>query len=121
MDATGAKAKDEAARLTQKYGVPVIPVNCLELQMEDIRTIMQDLLFEFPIRDIAFDLPRWVVGLARDHWLRRAVFDTIRESAVSFSRIERCARLAIRSADANIFRGARLIELSLAAAARILL
>ena len=48
---------------------------------------MQDLLFEFPIRDIAFDLPRWVVGLARDHWLRRAVFDTIRESAVSFSRI----------------------------------
>ncbi len=87
VDATGAKAKDEAARLTQKYGVPVIPVNCLELQMEDIRTIMQDLLFEFPIRDIAFDLPRWVVGLARDHWLRRAVFDTIRESAVSFSRI----------------------------------
>ena len=25
VDATGAKAKDEAARLTQKYGVPVIP------------------------------------------------------------------------------------------------
>ena len=35
--------------LSEKYGVPVLPVNCSTMTQEDINNIMQTLLYEFPI------------------------------------------------------------------------
>ena len=40
-----AEAADTALRLTQKYGVPVEPVNCLELNEENIKQILSRVLF----------------------------------------------------------------------------
>ena len=38
-----------AASLTDKYGVPVMPVNCLEIGEEEIKEILTQVLFEFPV------------------------------------------------------------------------
>ena len=35
--------------LCEKYSVPVIPVNCLELTQDEINTILSDILYEFPV------------------------------------------------------------------------
>ena len=43
-------ALSTAARLTEKYSVPVIPVNCLELDEGEIKEILTQILFEFPIK-----------------------------------------------------------------------
>ena len=51
--------------LTEKYGVPVCPVNCLEIGEEEIREILETILFEFPINQIGFKLPSWVMGVDR--------------------------------------------------------
>ncbi len=87
LDPHTHKAKAEAASLREKYGVPVLPVSCPELSEEDIRAILGSLLYEFPVRDIAFDLPKWVIALKRDHWLRRAVFDAASSSINGIRRI----------------------------------
>ena len=47
-----AEAKALAARLTEKYDAKVIPVNCLEMDEEDIRSIISEILFSFPIKEI---------------------------------------------------------------------
>ena len=67
-------AQELAKRLQEKYLVPVLPINCLDLSEEEIREILAQVLSEFPIKEICIDLPRWIVVLPNDHWLKRAVF-----------------------------------------------
>lgn len=70
-------AKDTAAEMERDYGVPVIPINCLEMSEADIRNILSSVLGQFPIREVAFDIPKWLVELEKDHWLRKAVIEPI--------------------------------------------
>ena len=66
--------------LSGKYNVPVMPVNCLELDEEQI-------LFEFPIQEVCVELPGWVTSLEKTHWLKRDIFDYIKKEAASLTRI----------------------------------
>ena len=76
-------AQELAKRLQEKYLVPVLPINCLE----EIREILAQVLSEFPIKEICIDLPRWIVVLPNDHWLKRAVFQCITEVSQSIQRL----------------------------------
>jgi stage IV sporulation protein A len=76
-----------ATMLQAKYEVPVLPVNCLELEETEIRTILSKVLFEFPVKEIKVDMPRWLSGLEKSHWLRSAIYTNIQQSASKISRI----------------------------------
>lgn len=78
-------AKQLAASLTEKYAVPVLATNCLELEEDEIREILTQVLFEFPIREISVDFPAWLVSLPCDHWLRQAVYSTVNTAAQNMS------------------------------------
>ncbi len=80
-------SKELAKTLQEKYAVPVLPVNCLDLTEEDIREILSLVLQEFPIKEICMDLPRWIVNLPKDHWLKRVVFQTISEVCKPIDRL----------------------------------
>ncbi len=80
-------AQELARQLQEKYAVPVLPVNCLDLNEEEIREILALVLQEFPVKEICVDLPRWIVGLPKDHWLKRAVFQCITEVCKSIHRL----------------------------------
>lgn len=75
------------AEMTEKYGVPVCPVNCLDIGEEEIRRILEQILFEFPVREIGVELPSWVVALDRDHPLRRSILSAVRDSATGVTKI----------------------------------
>lgn len=68
-------------RLSEKYGASVIPVNCLELSENDIKQIMTQILFAFPIKEINIRMEKWITGLAKGHWLKDEIFSAVRESA----------------------------------------
>lgn len=53
-----------------KYGVSVLPVNCEQLRPEDIHNIMRQVLYEFPIAEVEFYIPKWVEMLSRDHRIK---------------------------------------------------
>lgn len=76
-DATFELAKE----LRMKYQVPVIPMDCLHLNMRQIENILLELLYMFPVRELRIDFPKWVEELDSTHWLRSrfegAVFDTV--------------------------------------------
>lgn len=80
-------SQELAAQLSVKYTVPVLPVNCLELDEEEIKEIIGKVLFEFPIREVSIDLPKWISTLENEHWLRKAVFDVVREKAQGLTHI----------------------------------
>ena len=87
VDPTTDDAKTLAGEMQKKYGVPVLAVNCLHMEEEEIREILSRVLFEFPVREIRVDMPRWLSSLEKDHWLRSAVYSAIQNSAAKISRI----------------------------------
>ena len=73
------ETKGLAAQMEEKYGVQVVPVNCEQLKTEDIRGILERILKEFPVTEIDFAIPKWLEILPRDHWLKAAVIEAVRE------------------------------------------
>ena len=66
-----------AYELEKKYNAPVALINCMELNEEDISNIMELILQEFPITEIALTLPTWMQRLGADHWLRRSCIESL--------------------------------------------
>lgn len=76
-----------ASKLTDAYGVPVIPINCLELNGNDIYAILSQVLSEFPIKEVKVDMPGWITMLDKNHWLRSCVFGKIGELAKGLKKV----------------------------------
>ncbi len=81
------QAQALAAELSQKYGVPALPVSCMELDDNEIKRILAQLLFEFPVREIKVDIPKWIVRLDKEHPLKSSIMCAIRESAGDINKI----------------------------------
>ena len=64
--------------LEKKYGAAVVPVNCEQLKTEDIHEIMRQVLFEFPITEVEFYVPKWVEMLSRDHRIKQDLLNCAR-------------------------------------------
>ncbi len=62
-DPTSERALTCKQMLEEKYGVKVIPLNCMTLSKTDVDNIMQSILYEFPICEVSFYLPEWIVAL----------------------------------------------------------
>ncbi len=77
--------------MKKKYAAPVCAVNCLELDEEQILQILEQILFEFPVREIGVELPRWLTGVDRHHPVRRAIFDAVKEAG---QRVEKISQVA---------------------------
>ncbi|EEG77108.1 stage IV sporulation protein A [Dethiobacter alkaliphilus] len=73
--------------LAEAYNVPVIPFNALQMMEEDVNVIFQEVLYEFPVREVNINLPSWVEVLDGDHWLRTDYNQTIRESVDGVTRL----------------------------------
>lgn len=93
VNPTSAEVMQLSAELESKYGVPVLPVNCLEMNEAEIRIILEKVLFEFPVREISVELPKWLTGLEKNHPIRRAVFDCIRSAAEKATKISKVAAM----------------------------
>ena len=76
-----------ASELARKYGVPVVPVSCMDLDENEIKRILAQILFEFPIKEIKVDMPKWVSSLEKEHWLRSSIFTAIVNSAQNAEKI----------------------------------
>lgn len=70
------KLKEE---LQEKYQVSVLPVNCEQLRTEDIHNIMRQVLYEFPISEVEFYIPKWVEMLPQSHPIKSDLLQNVRE------------------------------------------
>ncbi|MBR5155011.1 MAG: stage IV sporulation protein A [Clostridia bacterium] len=69
--------------MEEKYGVSVLPINCMQLSENDVNTIIKNLLLAFPITEVAINLPDWVDAIDSSHPLKselqKFVMETITE------------------------------------------
>ncbi len=64
--------------LEQKYGASVVSVNCEQMKQEDIHEIMRQVLYEFPVTEAEFYIPKWVEMLSREHRIKKDLLEQVR-------------------------------------------
>lgn len=84
-----------ARQMSEKYGVGVIPVNCLDIEEDEIKNIIGQVLYEFPLKEIDIDLPQWITALKSDHWLKKELINSVRASAENITKIRELSNLSM--------------------------
>ena len=87
LDPTLPESRELAEQIGKRHNVPAAAVNCQSITEAEIRELLTMILFEFPIRSVAFNMPRWLCTLPRTHWLKQEMFGLVRESVENSSRI----------------------------------
>ncbi len=74
------RAKAIQADITARYDVTCMVVNCLELGVGDITSIIKAVLYEFPLKELDLNLPPWVDALPYGHPIKSGLYSMIREA-----------------------------------------
>jgi len=64
--------------LEEKYDVPVVPTDVLNMDIGDIHSLLERVLFEFPMREMRIEMPKWMQALPSDHYLISEILGTLR-------------------------------------------
>lgn len=107
------EAQDLVRELASKYDVPVLPVDCAELNQEQIINILQEVLFEFPVNEVNINLPRWIEELPSGHWLRDKFESAVRDSVRYIKRLRDVDRAVEALADYEFVARVDLREMDL--------
>lgn len=102
-----------AAALEEKYGHTVLPVSCVDLDAEGMGRILQGVLYEFGVREIAFSMPRWITMLDPGHWLQEAVYTAVQQFAAGVTQMKDVAKSAA-AIECEYLKASRIQSLELA-------
>lgn len=108
-----AESKALAEELSEKYGKPVIPLNCLEIGEQEIKDILREILLQFPVREINIRIPKWLTVLEKEHWLKREIFSALKASAAKISAIGEIRGITCRLSDCEHITGCEVEEIDL--------
>jgi len=111
---TSENAVRLAEEIEESYGVPVALVNCLDLDEDDIKHILEMTLLEFPIRELKFALPGWMASLPGEHLLKKKIFDGVSEKAESIDRVGQIKKTFAGVTEDEFGTGISLDEIDLA-------
>ena len=77
-----------AVQMEQSYGRSVLPVSCIDLDSNALHEILRRVLYEFPVRELDFAIPRWVTMLDRGHWLQTEIYTAAMDFSKQISRMK---------------------------------
>jgi len=102
-----------SASLSKKYSTVCIPLNCLELEENDIRKIIGALLSQFPIEKINIFLPPWVEALTDDSKIKADLYSTALDAACEIERIHQIKEILTALNECEIISKADIPEICL--------
>ena len=103
-----------AEELSNKYNATVIPINCLEMNLDDINNIFSKLLYEFTIERIDVNLPKWIRTLDFDNEIKLKLFEGIKNTFENCKRLKDIGESYKLLADLDIVKEVELSEINLA-------
>lgn len=79
--------------LEEKYGVPVLPLDVINADADELEKILLAILNEFPIRRIAVNLPNWMRALSRDNKVIVDLVEKLKDSCADVDKLKDAAKL----------------------------
>lgn len=108
------------SQLEVKYDAPVIPIDCARSDIEDVNNVLKKVLYEFPVKEININLPKWVEGLDPDHWIKKQVLHSIKEFINTTKAVKDIEGLTDSFKDLDILTGAKISDIDLGKGVAIL-
>ncbi len=102
-----------AMSLEEQYHAPVALVNCLDLDKNDIRHILELVLLEFPVTEIAVGLPDFMNALDRSHPIHRSVHETIASCAAEITKTGDIVRCFAKATENTYIKNVRVEKIDL--------
>ena len=98
-----SETKKLSASLEEKYNVPVISVNALELKEGDIDKIFENLLMEFPVKSIRVQLPDWLRALDYNNNIIKEISTEMKNLGNKINRLSDADKNQIAFAESECF------------------
>ena len=71
------ESKQLKEELKEKYGVDPVVADCQTLDEAGIASLLQSLLYSFPMKQLQVFLPRWVEALEPEHSVKAALYEAL--------------------------------------------
>ena len=108
------ETRNIANTLQNTYNVPVLPINVEGMEEKEILNILKEALYEFPVLDIAIDIPSWVDVLPKTHEIKKHYLEKIQESVTNISKVRDVSAILDYFTDSSIISKAYISKLDTA-------
>ncbi len=76
-DPMSPSAQAVKAYIREQFGITPVVADCQALSSEDIKDILKDLLYAFPMTQLQVHLPRWMDALELSHPVKEALYEAL--------------------------------------------
>lgn len=91
----GETAAAVVKEIEENYHVSALAVNCEQLRREDVGQILEKVLYEFPLGQIQFFIPKWVEILSLQNPLKVNLLEQIRQMTAGWKSIRDLSQAAL--------------------------
>ena len=108
------EAKKLETSLRDKYSAPVVLCDVSKLSIDDINNIITQVLYEFPVQEIRFTIPKWARALPYENEFIKSIIKEVKESISGINKMSEHIALSQMFADNENILSPTLTSLSLA-------
>lgn len=87
VDPLAKETAELAARMEEEYDVSCVPLDCLNMSVQDIELVLEQVLYEFPVQQMNVDTPAWIRQLPEGHAVRNEFERGIQECVDQVKRV----------------------------------
>lgn len=99
--------------IAQTYGVCAVTADCQGMHETELKELLRELLYAFPMREMRVFLPAWVQALEPDAPLKMALYEALRRNAEAISRLAEAEPAIARVAELEQVCGYRIRQVDL--------
>ena len=77
-DPSSENTQEIKAQMEKKYNAPVLAVNCRDMTAEDIKNILSEALYAFPLGEVDIVIPKWLEAMDNSYHIKKSIHFTSR-------------------------------------------
>ncbi len=110
-------AQKVCSDLQQRHHVTVLAADCQSMEEGEIRSILAAVLEEFPVTELRFYMPDWVMALDEEHTVKSALYEAMRRSAENIGKVSEAGPVVREILHTDSLEGCRISEVDLGSGA----
>lgn len=112
LDPTSNECQALTAEIAAKYNVSTLVINCLRLNEMDVNNILENILFEFPITEIVYNVPKWLEIMDFENELMKYIVNFSKDVLSKIIKIKDIKKLKLQP-DGEYIKGAQMASVEL--------
>lgn len=108
------RCREMAQGLEEKYGVPVVPLNCQRMNESDFDRLFGHMINQFPCCQIDFLLPGYLDALSGTHWIKSTIIESVKNWIGTFNTIGDAIESCSMIADGRIIKEMKVVRADMA-------